>query len=373
MQKISFYLATNRIAVTTDTTGFITENRQVYQRQLKLYKGIDNTIEFEVKNSDQRKTPVVGYTVIVKFFDASHRNLFTASGQSIPNKLGLMTVIIQKDAIQNIQPQKLSMAAYLVDTNYNEKILYSDAQFGLFGGVELYDGYNEKHAMGDIIETITRFNYEIGMQSYVSEIATFGTKINDDFSTSPLLETVDSIHIEVFNNPDAIYEGDIQVQATQDKSTAIGNKWDTISTIKMGKFDGSTLSVSKTVFKTHDGTVTGIARDYKFLRFLYHKPDTGTNARFNIVRSNEQYSVEIANPGVGYNVGDRIRILGNELDGTVIANDLDIRVTEIDSLNSRKAISAVTVTGTAVPGDGTYLSKIGKNSFGTLDKIIIRN
>lgn len=373
MQKISFYLAKNRITVTTDASGFITENRQVYQRQLKLYKGIDNTIEFEIKNSEQRKVPVVGYTVVVKMFDSDHKLLFTVDGNAIPSKTGLMTVIIPKEKIKNIQPQKLQMAAYLLDQNFQEHILYSDTQFGVLGGVELFDAYNDKFAVGEIIETITKFNYEMGLKSYVSEIASFGTKINDDFSSSESFESVDSVTVEIYNNPNAIYEGRVLVQATQNKSTAIGNIWDTISSIEMGEFDGSTLVVNKTIFKTHDGTVSGIQKDYKFLRFVYHKADTGSNARFDVIRENGQYNVGISFPGTGYNIGDQIKILGSELDGEPFINDLIITVTEIDSQTAKKAVAAVEVSGVAVVGSGTYLSRQGKNFSGMIDKIVIRN
>lgn len=374
MQKISFYLATNRISVSTDTAGFTTENRKVYQRKIKLYKGIDNTIEFEIKNSDQRKVPVVGYSVMVKFYDALHRNLFTAQGNPIPSKMGLMEVVIRQDQLVDIDPQQLTMAAYLVDSNFNEKILYSDTQFGLLGSVEVFDGYNDKFTVGDIIDTVYKFNYDRGMNSYISEITTFGTTINDDYSTTPASAlTVDYVQLDVHNNPHAIYEGQILVQATTDKSTALGNVWDTIATINTGPFDGSTLVISQLVYKTHNGTVTGIPKDYKFMRFLYYKPDTGANARFNITRELGTYTVSIANGGINYNIGDRIKILGSELDGTTVANDLTIYVTAIDSTQVKKTISAISYEGAAVPGTGIYESKLGKNFTGTIDKIVIRN
>ena len=94
MQKISFYLLPNRIKVTTDVAGFNTELRQVYQRKIKLYKGIDNTIEFEVRNSDNRKDNVVGYDVVAKFFDNDRKNVFTITGTALAGKPGLMAITV---------------------------------------------------------------------------------------------------------------------------------------------------------------------------------------------------------------------------------------------------------------------------------------
>lgn len=62
MQKTSRYLANNKIIIVADLTGFITEYRPVYQRTLQVYRGIDNTLQFEVKNHDQKPVSLEGYT-----------------------------------------------------------------------------------------------------------------------------------------------------------------------------------------------------------------------------------------------------------------------------------------------------------------------
>ena len=53
MQLIPRYLVSNRITIVVNETGFVTEYRPVYNRQLQVYKGIDNKIEFRVLNADQ--------------------------------------------------------------------------------------------------------------------------------------------------------------------------------------------------------------------------------------------------------------------------------------------------------------------------------
>ena len=55
MQKISTYLYPNRIELLADLAGFTTEYTNVYQRTLKIYNGIDNTLEFDMKNADQKR------------------------------------------------------------------------------------------------------------------------------------------------------------------------------------------------------------------------------------------------------------------------------------------------------------------------------
>ena len=43
MQKISTYLYPNRIELLADLAGFTVEYTNVYQRNIKIYAGIDNT------------------------------------------------------------------------------------------------------------------------------------------------------------------------------------------------------------------------------------------------------------------------------------------------------------------------------------------
>jgi hypothetical protein len=55
MQLGSVYLYPNRLDVYTNFDDWVHErNRKVYQRNLKVYRGVDNRIEFRVKTSDQK-------------------------------------------------------------------------------------------------------------------------------------------------------------------------------------------------------------------------------------------------------------------------------------------------------------------------------
>ena len=48
MQLIPRYLVNNKTTIVTNEAGFITEYRPVYTRQLQVYKGIDNVLDFKV-------------------------------------------------------------------------------------------------------------------------------------------------------------------------------------------------------------------------------------------------------------------------------------------------------------------------------------
>lgn len=61
MQKIQSYLYPNRSIVVANVAGFTVENKVAYARTLKIYSGIDNVLEFEVQNADQKRIDLTQY------------------------------------------------------------------------------------------------------------------------------------------------------------------------------------------------------------------------------------------------------------------------------------------------------------------------
>jgi len=356
MQKIQFYLVPNRITVTTDRVGFNTEFRQVYQRKLKLYKGIDNTIQLDIRNSEQRKEDVSGYTADILFFDTAHKKLFEVSAAPIASQPGQMSVVIDQDTLATVDPQNLLMAARLTKTVAmvtTESPLYIDGQFELVGHVQLLDGFNEK--LDDELEELTVFNYEYDSKEYISEIGRFGTSMNDDHATSPRTVTVDFT---------GAFEGIMVVEATKDKSTAFGTTWE-----RLADWD---------VVATPSRDYTG---DYRFIRFRYggdNRTGSGSGARFTVAKNGGVYtSVTAVLRGQNYKVGDVLTIMGSYLGGDDGVNDLVITVAGINvSPPGAINITQIVYTGTATPGfeifesvspDGQVISSK------PVDKIIIRN
>jgi hypothetical protein len=249
MQKIQFYLVPNRVTVTTDVAGYNTEYRQVYTRTIKLYKGIDNTLEFEIKNSEQRRQDVMGSTIVVKFFDSDRKQLLELTGTPMVGP-GLMQVVVPAESIAKINTQYLYVTAKLVK-NSVDTILYGDSQFGLAATCELLDGYN---AAPDFTDELTVFNYEFDANAYFSEIGEFGQRINEDIETSPTR----SITIEIY--PQAGFNGDVIAYVTNQKSNAGDNKWKQVATFTVDAAD-------------HNPTVNTftVSGDYRYIRFKYMK------------------------------------------------------------------------------------------------------
>lgn len=361
MQKIQFYLVPNRITVTTDMAGFTTEFRQVYTRTIKLYKGIDNTLEFEIKNAEQRRQDVVGSDIVVKFFDADRKQLFTITGSAIQSMPGLMQVVIPAAAIEKIDPQSLFVVAKLVK-NSQETILYGDSQFGLAATCELLNGYN---AAPDFVDQLNVFNYEFDANAYFSEIGEFGSKINEDYNNAPTR----SITCEIY--PNSGFNGNVMIYATADKSNAGDVQWKLVDTIAVN--DATWNPIDDAVI------VTG---DYRYVRFRIPRDRSlvgGSGARFTVTKSGGLYTDVVAVlRGQYYRIGDVLTIRGSLLGGLDGTNDLIITVVNIvNSVPTLGNVDQISWTGSATQDLG-YFESIGTDPLlrtlpNPVDKIILRS
>jgi len=142
MQKISSYLYPNRVELLADLAGFITEYTNVYQRIVKIYKGVDNVIEFDIKNADQKRIELVTDPV----FDNIKLNVMDAQGNALPNSpydvtpsgtlKGIAIATIPSADLSEYSPQFFKYSV-TVTKDTNNIVLYADSRFGAVGKIEL--------------------------------------------------------------------------------------------------------------------------------------------------------------------------------------------------------------------------------------------
>ena len=137
MQLLSRYLVSNKTDVVLDGSGNLTEYRKVYQRKLKIAKGIDNIITFEVKNHDQKPVSILNvYTPYVEVFTEDNvllkRYVGTIKETTTPSFKGQFTINITDGDTLNIDAQFLSYTVYLTKASDNSNVLtYSIARLEL--------------------------------------------------------------------------------------------------------------------------------------------------------------------------------------------------------------------------------------------------
>ena len=74
------YLVNNKITLVANGEGFVTEYRPVYQKQIEVFKGIDNTLEFRVLNADQKPLNIQNFTPKFMAFDENNKLVIEHDG-----------------------------------------------------------------------------------------------------------------------------------------------------------------------------------------------------------------------------------------------------------------------------------------------------
>ena len=127
MQLIPRYLYKNQIDVISNDTGFIVEYRPVYSRQVKVYKGVDNKVQFRMLNADQKPININGTKIDFEAYDDEKDQVLKYEATilddgSTPTTKGLFYVNITENDLLNIPSQYLTYTVYQRET-CDEKIV----------------------------------------------------------------------------------------------------------------------------------------------------------------------------------------------------------------------------------------------------------
>lgn len=139
MQKISSYLYPNRVELLADLAGFTTEYTNVYQRTVKIYNGIDNTIEFDIKNADQKRIDLSTLSMIeLNVMDMTGNSVGTyeVTPANQTTLKGIASVTILQEDLTDLTEQYLQYSVTAIKDG-KDVLLYADSKFGAIGKMEL--------------------------------------------------------------------------------------------------------------------------------------------------------------------------------------------------------------------------------------------
>lgn len=253
MQLIPRYLVKNRINVISNTAGLVVEYRPVYQRTVKITRGIDNVVQFRLLNADQKPQVITGTPVFVAF-DDQLKKIFELpctildDGSSVSTR-GLFSVTITDSDLLNVPQQYLKYNVYILDNNGKKNITYNNTDFSS-SGVIFVDSLSYPSALPSTV--LTQF-FKIGNNWYAS------SDTIDDVTVVPEIANSNGIHtVAVYPGS---YIGPVTVEGTLDGS--IGSDWfEIISTDVVADTNTSfTFQGSYTFIRfklTTDPTDTGI-------------------------------------------------------------------------------------------------------------------
>ena len=239
MQLVPRYLVSNRTTIVANEAGFITEYKTVYQKHIRVFRGIQNVLEFKVLNADQKPIELSTYTPKFQAFDETKRLIIEADGEQVTSDgstpiKGVFKIVIPENDILNVKDQFLSYNIHLIDANQESVITYTDTNFGMNGVI-----YVSSEAFpGPLSPMVVTFP----TNNLTSSVITAEPGINGN-------EALHTVAVYTTN-----YVGNVIIQATLDEQTELAD-WVDIATLT---FDGTETAPTPYNFN-------GV---YTFLRFV---------------------------------------------------------------------------------------------------------
>jgi hypothetical protein len=327
----------------------------VYNRNLKIYRSVDNRIDIQVRNSDQKASNITGSVLVFNLVTRDTKDLvFQKDFTPMDLATGKVTVILTADELLDLD---LGAYDYSIIKEVRESIdstdykvtsriaMYMDSQYDAVGTLEI---------LGDVLGTIdpsvtvNKFSYtnpfttgEVTPMFYVSSI----------IDAKPTTYKGSSLHTFQFYHTN--YDGSVMIQGSLDEQGATPSHW----------VDITSVDLSTEQYKNIEGK-------WNWFRIKHVPLGASSNASFVISQNMSfEYSVSIYTAGLAYKVGNTIKISGNKLGGELGTNDLTITVT---SVNSAGKITGISWAGLSYPGVKTFVLSGDSSSVGTIDKVLYR-
>ena len=361
MQFNPVYLYSNKIDVFTEQlAAWTTERyRKVYNRNLKIYKSVDNRIDIQVRNSDQKTMNITGSTLVFNLVVRDTQDLvfqkdFTAQDLST----GKVTVTLTESELFDLDPgfyqysvvKEVRTTINADEHKVTSKIpMYVDSQYGVLANLEI---------LGDVEGSV---NPSLLVNEFkLVDPTTSGETSPPPYFLSTIIDanlnkaTADSLHTFQFYFDG--YDGTVVIQGNLDSQGATPRE--------------KTWSDLLTFQPTEDIMYKNIVGKYNWFR-IKHEPQKSSNtAKFVITQTIlGNYNVGINESGTGYQNGQTIVFLGSNLGGAAGPNDLTITITDVDTAGRIRNISW---SGTSYNGVKTFVLSDTPISNSVVDKILYR-
>ena len=261
MQPNSFYLYNNLITTYLNlSSDWQTERyRNVYNRNLKIYRGVDNRVDIQVRNSDQKAIAITGFTPVFSMVNSEENLILKKDAITVSEDTGRVYIVISEEDLWDIEPGFYRYSIHLESRtpdgdNYvvNErKPAFTDSQYGVFSTLEVYGSVSGE---------------PLPIKEYTNFLRTSPASVGDsedEFFTSTLIEadyeTTRSQSTHTFALYLNGYTGNVKLEASLDDSADPSN-WTELNSFD---FTDQGLLYHNTIGK------------WKWFRFV-HTPVSGT-------------------------------------------------------------------------------------------------
>ncbi len=207
MQTVSRYLLNNVVIVYT--SGYHGRNSTVYDRRIKLYKGVSNPLSFTFKNEDQKAQDITAKTYEFNLIDSETRqsvvtrNLTILDDGSTTSTKGTASITVTEGDLLTLDAKFYNYAIREVAADNTRTVTFADSFYNAAGTVEVLDG-----AYPDMVDSVVvdSFTSSTGPLTYTSSAIDANPGINNNVA----LHTV-AIYQKSF-------QGTLRIQGTLDSS-----------------------------------------------------------------------------------------------------------------------------------------------------------
>jgi hypothetical protein len=224
MQSIDNYYYKNEIDVQFHFDPTIKlRNRVLYQRPIKLYKGIDNQVHFNIKNADQQPVNITGFDLTFNMLADNEGTILKSTPITVVNaNVGSTTVSLNELDLMDCD-QEFYYYSILATEQVSgiQHIIYSNNDYGARGEIIVQDGHYPK------------FRPSIHVQMPTSSANTTITSVVTSDTPTRQQSTHHTAEF-IFDN----FTGNIDVQVTLDILPTNGNvstnssvSWATLSSL----------------------------------------------------------------------------------------------------------------------------------------------
>jgi len=214
MQLISVYLYPNKVdAYTNHLAAWKTERyRKVYNRNLKIYRGTDNRLDIQVRNSDEKAYDISDFDdFIFSLINKESKKLFLSKECAVQSAAaGKIYVYISEAEIVSLEPgfYQFSIVGQIRNNSgvvIEKTPLYIDSQYGAFSTIEILSSVG-----GEIADSIIVDEFRYFRTDYSSPEIYYISSIID---AKPELSDVQTVHTFQYNMTN--YTGEILLQGSQ--------------------------------------------------------------------------------------------------------------------------------------------------------------
>ncbi len=226
MQNLPVYLYNYKLDVTLDLDATVKGvNRVMYQRDLKIQKGIKNQVRVQFKNSDQKNVRIyTTQTFVFSMFDAINQRLLVEKPLQVldvgsTSTKGLAVLTLTESDTLDLDRTSYKYSIKLLDSDGSYTPAYSDTYYGISGTLHLSQDIYPVLQDSKVIDTFVK-TYNDSIQKYEHK--------SGNIYAQPEYNGNTALHTMAFYLTN--YRGTVYIHGTLDNTPDTSGNYSTLET-----------------------------------------------------------------------------------------------------------------------------------------------